>query len=63
MYILVFPDGETFNTLRGCTIQKVPDGLDIEQVEEELSEDRGELVACLSDSPEFIEALQVSSTR
>ena len=63
MYILVFPDGETCNTLGGCTIQKVPEGLDIEQVEEALSEDRGEVVASLSDSPEFIEALQISSTR
>lgn len=41
MNILVFPDGETWNALAGCTIVHIPDGLTIEDVEELLDEAKG----------------------
>jgi hypothetical protein len=39
MYIIVFPDGETFNSLDGCTIAEVPDHLQIEDVERLIAND------------------------
>jgi hypothetical protein len=45
MLIVVFPDGETWNALDGCSIQEIPDDLDIDEVEELLSNDGGLPVA------------------
>lgn len=36
MYIVLFPDGETWNTVDGVTLQHLPDHLDIDGVEEAL---------------------------
>jgi hypothetical protein len=47
MFILIFPDGETFNTIDGCTIAEVPDGLEIEEVEDPISSDAEKIVGRL----------------
>lgn len=39
MKIIVFPDGETFNTIEDCSILEIPDGLNVEEVEELLDEE------------------------
>ena len=43
-YMMILDDGETFSSLKGCKIVKVPNGWDTEQVEAALSEGNQELV-------------------
>ena len=49
MLILVFPDGETFNTLEGCTISEIDDDLELEAAEEELAAGRDEILYTFKD--------------
>lgn len=47
MIILIFPDGETFNTLPGCRIARVPDGLEIDEVEDLIRDEREQAIGTL----------------
>lgn len=44
MEILVFPDGETLSPLVGCSIHRLPDGLEIDDIEALLADGKSELV-------------------
>lgn len=58
MFIALFSDGETWNTLDGVQIVEIPDDLELEEVEELLREDRERLIVQLADSPELVERIR-----
>jgi len=49
MEIIVFPDGETYEVLDGCSIRRVPDGASAKQIDELLAGGGGEVIVSLSD--------------
>lgn len=48
MDIMVLPDGRTSGALDGCTIRRVPDGIDEEALDDLIASDGGEIVARLN---------------
>ena len=38
MMIVVLNDGETYSDIRGCVIMNIPDGIDVEDIEEYIYE-------------------------
>lgn len=47
MEIMVLPDGETYGALEGCSIRRVPDGLDAEQLDALIAGGGGEVIVVL----------------
>jgi len=61
--IIVLPDGETYGALDGCAIQRVPDGINSEELEELLARDGGEVIAVLEGGGRRAERSRASERR
>jgi hypothetical protein len=60
MRILIFPDGGTFNTIAGCVIADVSDGLKIDEVEDLVSESKYAAVHTFADDGRLLSAEETS---